>query len=100
MIYIDVTEEDNAKRRNYKKSDNIGYKDELAYPDIDQKYEYGATSLIDNAARVYKGGSWNDRAYWLSPGNRRYLDQEQSTSTIGFRCVMDRLGSQTKKGRK
>jgi formylglycine-generating enzyme required for sulfatase activity len=50
-------------------------------------------------ARVYKGGSWQDRAYWLSPGNRRYLDQEQSTATIGFRCVMDRLGSQTKKGK-
>jgi gliding motility-associated lipoprotein GldJ len=99
--YRDVTEAENIKRRNYKKSDNIGFKDELNYNgDIDQKYEYGVTSLIDNAARVYKGGSWNDRAYWLSPGNRRYLDQEQATSTIGFRCVMDRLGSQTKKGRK
>ncbi len=97
LIYIDVTEEDNAKRRNYKRSDNIGYKDELQYIDIEQKYEYGATTLIDNAARVYKGGSWADRAYYLSPGNRRFLDQEQATATIGFRCVMDRVGDMTKK---
>ena len=100
IIYRDVTEEENAKRRNYKKANNIGYKDELEYPDLEQKYEYSITSLIDNAARVYKGGSWHDRAYWLSPGTRRYLDQEQATATIGFRCVMDRVGDQVKKGRK
>lgn len=100
IVYRDVTEEDNIKRRNYKKANNIGYKDELQYEDIDQRYEYSVTSLVDNAARVYKGGSWWDRAYWLTPGTRRYLDQEQSTSMIGFRCVMDRVGEQTKKGRK
>ncbi|MFY8022199.1 MAG: SUMF1/EgtB/PvdO family nonheme iron enzyme [Bacteroidia bacterium] len=99
LIYIDVTEEDNAQRRNYKRSDNIGFKDELQYTDIEQKYDYGASSLVDNAARVYKGGSWADRAYWLSPGTRRYLDQEQSTATVGFRCVMDRVGEMTKKGK-
>lgn len=99
LIYIDVTEEDNAKRRNYKKSDNIGFKDELEYPDIEQRYEFAVGTLVDNAARVYKGGSWQDKAYWLTPGSRRYLDQEQSTATIGFRCVMDRVGDMTKKGR-
>lgn len=100
LIYIDVTEEDNAKRRNYKRADNIGFKDELEYPDIDQKYEFAVGTLVDNAARVYKGGSWADRAYFLHPGTRRFLDQEQSTATIGFRCVMDRVGGMTKKGRK
>lgn len=95
--YRDVTEEENAKRRNYKKSNNIGYKDELEYPDLEQKYEYSVTSLIDNKARVYKGGSWADRAYWLTPGTRRYLDEEISTATIGFRCVMDRVGDPRKK---
>jgi gliding motility-associated lipoprotein GldJ len=99
LIYVEVTEEDNAQRRNYKRSDNIGFKDELTYTDIEQKYDYGASSLVDNAARVYKGGSWADRAYWLSPGTRRYLDQEQSTATVGFRCVMDRVGEMTKKGK-
>ncbi|SDL77585.1 gliding motility lipoprotein GldJ [Siphonobacter aquaeclarae] len=45
-------------------------------------------SLIDNRARVYKGGSWADVSYWLSPGTRRYMDQDSSTATIGFRCSM------------
>jgi gliding motility-associated lipoprotein GldJ len=50
-------------------------------------------SLIDDSVRVYKGGSWKDVAYWLSPGTRRFLDQDSSTSTIGFRCAMIRAGT-------
>ena len=94
--YRDVTEAENAKRRNYKKANNIGYKDELDYTELEQKYDYGASSLIDNTARVYKGGSWRDRGYYLHPGTRRYLDQDLATATIGFRCVMDRLGDSNK----
>ncbi len=56
-------------------------------------YDFGITSLINNHSRVYKGGSWNDRAYFLSPGTRRWLDEKQSTATIGFRCAMNRIGS-------
>ena len=67
--------------------------DEEFYNEGDQQYEYGVTTLVNNQARVFKGGSWNDRAYWLSPGTRRYLDQEQSTSTLGFRCAMHRVGA-------
>lgn len=51
------------------------------------------TSLVSDKSRVYKGGSWKDRAYWLAAGNRRYLDEDKSTCTIGFRCCMDRVGS-------
>lgn len=51
------------------------------------------TSLINDRARVYKGGSWKDVAYWMSPGTRRYLDQDSATATIGFRCAMIRAGS-------
>ncbi|MDX2195452.1 MAG: gliding motility lipoprotein GldJ [Cytophagales bacterium] len=50
-------------------------------------------SLIDDSVRVFKGGSWKDVAYWLNPGTRRYLDQDSSTSTIGFRCAMIRAGT-------
>jgi hypothetical protein len=50
--------------------------------------------LINNTTRVYKGGSWKDRAYWLSPGTRRFLEEDQSTDYIGFRCAMDRVGFQ------
>jgi hypothetical protein len=51
------------------------------------------TTLISDKSRVYKGGSWADRAYWLSAGNRRFLDEDKSSATIGFRCAMDRVGS-------
>jgi hypothetical protein len=44
-------------------------------------------------ARVYKGGGWKDRPYWMVPGTRRFLDQNESTNDIGFRCAMIRVGS-------
>lgn len=95
------------ERRNYKTSDYISYLDgdvnsslyyesgEGAYGDKADKlmYEYAKTSLINDKARVYKGGSWRDRAYWLNPGTRRFLDQRQATAYLGFRCAMVRLGS-------
>jgi len=34
-----------------------------------------------------------DRAYWLSPGTRRFLDETQAKEDLGFRCAMDRLGA-------
>jgi hypothetical protein len=52
------------------------------------------TTLVSDRSKVYKGGSWADRAYWLSAGNRRFLDEDKATATIGFRCAMDRLGGQ------
>ena len=55
-------------------------------------YETGNTTLISNKSRVYKGGSWKDRPYWLNPGARRYLDQDKSNSTIGFRCAISAFG--------
>jgi len=53
------------------------------------------TTLVSDKSRVYKGGSWKDRAYWLAGSNRRFLDENQSMSTLGFRCAMDRVGSPT-----
>ncbi len=50
-------------------------------------------SLINDHVRVYKGGSWKDRPYWLVPGTRRFLDEEKATNDIGFRCAMTRVGS-------
>lgn len=34
---------------------------------------------ITKKTRVYKGGSWADRIYWLNPSTRRYLDQDQAS---------------------
>ena len=31
---------------------------------------------ITKTTRVYKGGSWADRIFWLNPSTRRYLDQD------------------------
>ena len=54
------------------------------------------TTLINDEVRVYKGGSWKDRAYWLDPAQRRYLPQYMATDYIGFRCAMSRVGSKAK----
>ena len=49
---------------------------------------------INDETRVYKGGSWNDRIYWLNPTARRFKQQNESSSTIGFRCAMSVLGKE------
>ena len=53
------------------------------------------TSLITDRSRVFKGGSWKDRAYWMVPGTRRFLDENKSRCDIGFRCAMIRIGAPT-----
>ncbi|GAL80928.1 gliding motility protein GldJ [Algibacter lectus] len=58
------------------------------------------TSLINDEVRVYKGGSWKDREYWLDPAQRRYFPQDMATDYIGFRCAMSRVGSKSKGGNK
>ena len=50
------------------------------------------TTLVNDDVRVYKGGSWKDRAYWLDPAQRRYFPQDMATDYIGFRCAMSRVG--------
>jgi len=52
-------------------------------------------SLVNNRTRVFKGGGWRDRYYWLSPGSRRFWPEDKSRDDLGFRCAMDRLGSPT-----
>ena len=97
-----VTVEENIDRRNYRESDNIDfidgdinssiYYDQAGY-EGNPMYDWGKTTLINDHSRVYKGASWADRIYWAKPGTRRYLDERQSTATIGFRCAMTRVGS-------
>ena len=74
------------KTRNYDHANAINA---LDGDDADNaSYESGSTTLISNKSRVYKGGSWKDRPYWLNPGTRRYLDEDKSNNNIGFRCAM------------
>lgn len=55
------------------------------------------STLINDQVRVYKGGSWRDRAYWLDPAQRRYFPQDMATDYIGFRCAMSRVGPKAEK---
>ena len=99
--------EENLNRTNYRIADNIDYLDGDRNSSFDfaaqsaeedqlkdkRVYNFGGSSLISNRSRVYKGGGWDDRAYYLIPGTRRYLDERQSSASIGFRCAMDRVGT-------
>jgi gliding motility-associated lipoprotein GldJ len=79
-------------------NNDIGSKD----GEMDRRYDTSSsrTTLIDDYVRVYKGGSWRDREYWLDPAQRRYFPQDMSTDDIGFRNAMSKVGSQSNKGRR
>jgi gliding motility-associated lipoprotein GldJ len=103
LRYRAETVQENLGRDNYQAADNIDYLDGDAQSSLlynrpaeaknNPMYAYGETTLITNETRVYKGGGWDDRIYWVAPGSRRYLDQNKSSASIGFRCAMDRVGS-------
>jgi formylglycine-generating enzyme len=110
LKWRNVTEaEATSKWRNYSKSDYRNYEDgdyasstEFSNSDADKgpgsqrmysQKSGDMSSLINDNVRVYKGGSWRDRVYWLSPGARRFLQEDQSRDDLGFRCAMTRVGS-------
>lgn len=66
---------------------------------MNKKYDKSdkRTTLVDDNVRVYKGGSWRDRAYWLDPASRRFFPQDMATDYIGFRCAMSKVGPKSKK---
>ncbi len=117
LRYRDVTEAESINRWNYKKAYYKNYKDGDYESSLIDGNDWSAdaktqaansqrmysqevgneTSLISDKTRVYKGGSWRDRAYWLSPGTRRFLEESQSRDDLGFRCAMTRVGSPTGK---
>jgi gliding motility-associated lipoprotein GldJ len=105
---VEVEKDNLNDRRNYRRADNINELDgdiqsqvtddwkgkvEPDKQESDGMYRYGISSMIDDKARVYKGGSWKDRVYFMTPGTRRFLDEKLSTDYIGFRCAMTRVGS-------
>jgi gliding motility-associated lipoprotein GldJ len=91
MRYREVTTEELAGRENYRTGDARNYRDG---DDENVGYDSGKYTLISDKSRVIKGGSWADRLYWLSPGTRRFKDQDKADRTIGFRCAMTRVGGQ------
>jgi gliding motility-associated lipoprotein GldJ len=107
LRYREVSVNEAQGRTNYREANNINYLDGDNRSVIDrtkwtsdynnqtstqEMYNYKKTSLINDQSRVYKGGSWKDGPYYLSPGVRRFLDENSATDYIGFRCAMDRVG--------
>jgi len=111
-----VTEEEAATRYNYQKADYRNYLDGDLTSRVDfeaadeltkgptstgemySREENDWSSLVTDKVRVYKGGSWRDRVYWLNPATRRFLDQEEARDDLGFRCAMTEVSSPGGKG--
>lgn len=102
---IDIVYKEEDDKRDFKDGDAdsrilTDYPLDTLYrnPEDGIEYKVDPTDILaprmNKNARVYKGGSWRDRIYWLSPSSRRFLDQDKSTCTIGFRCAMSMLGDQ------
>ncbi len=90
-------EEDSANQRKMYNSPNHKVeKDSLGNLIREYDQSNNRTTLINDEVRVFKGGSWKDRAFWLDPAQRRYLPQYMATDYIGFRCAMSRVGSKSK----
>lgn len=113
------TKEELRNRKNYTTADARNYKDGDPQSRINQGEDadnidssapmynngsgedlIGITSLISDKSRVYKGGSWRDRAFWLSPSTRRFMNQDIARDDIGFRCAMSQIGSPQNKPKK
>jgi len=90
--FEDFSESDNETetREMYNSPQHIANSESKKYDTSNTK-----TSLVNDQARVYKGGSWKDREYWLDPAQRRYYPEDMATDYIGFRCAMSRVGSKS-----
>ena len=93
LRYRYVEDDEVADRENYKRGQVYDYLDGDKESEV--FYEYGKNTLISNKSRVYKGGSWGDRAFWMSPGARRFKEEDKADRTLGFRCAMTRTGGPT-----
>jgi gliding motility-associated lipoprotein GldJ len=92
--------ETNDNKRMYNSPKHSVYADSTGTLEREYDKNSNRTTLINNEVRVYKGGSWRDRDYWLDPAQRRYFPQDMATDYIGFRCAMSRVGSKSKQGKR
>lgn len=88
-----VEDDEAATRENYKRGQVYNYLDGDKESYV--FYDYGKSTLISDKSRVIKGGSWSDRACFMSPGTRRFKEEDKADRTIGFRCAMTRTGGPT-----
>jgi gliding motility-associated lipoprotein GldJ len=92
----ELTDEESETRKMYNSPKHNIERDSTGKIIKEYDKENNRTSLINDQVRVYKGGSWKDREYWLDPAQRRYYPQDMATDYIGFRCAMSRVGSKSK----
>jgi gliding motility-associated lipoprotein GldJ len=95
QYYENIREGEESKKMYNAPESEISVNDQ---GELVRKYDKAShrNTLINDEVRVYKGGSWKDRAFWLDPAQRRYLPQYMATDFIGFRCAMSRVGSKSK----
>lgn len=98
LVYELMDTTTTALRDNYKRPEVYNYLDGDKESLVE--YYYGKSTLISDSTRVIKGGSWADRAFWLAPGTRRFLQENKASKTVGFRCAMIRKGAVTGNGDK
>ena len=67
--------------------------DYRGYNDTVNTALYGKTTLVNDHSKVYKGGSWNDMAFWLNPATRRFMNEDDASAEVGFRCAMTLVGA-------
>ena len=67
--------------------------DARGYGDTTNMALYGTTTLVNDHSKVYKGGSWNDLAFWLNPSTRRFMNEDDASAEVGFRCAMTLVGA-------
>ena len=93
--YESSAEGADAAQRMYNSPIHTATVDSIGGESLQYDKTTGRTTLIDDNVRVYKGGSWRDRAYWLDPAQRRFFPQDMATDYIGFRNAMSRVGSKS-----
>ncbi len=95
-VPLDTTDLDPKKYPGVRYQDERGRGAGDVHREEERSYSYQYNDEVQkytNTTRVIKGGSWQDRAYYLMPSTRRPLEQTMGSSTVGFRCVMDRVGA-------
>ena len=91
-IYSSIFYQDAANRL----PDSVANSTYMYYQGDPAKSNDGMSSLVSDKSRVYKGGSFLDRPYWLRPATRRFLAQDRAAVDIGFRCAMISVGGEVK----
>lgn len=93
-------EEASEEEENTEEDEEAEETEEIVAEEMAGDFKIDPTDIlvprVDKNARVYKGGSWKDRIYWLNPSTRRWMNADQCSNTVGFRCAMSQLGDERK----